>query len=95
MGMRDATKQQVQTAMGARGREIDLGLHFISNYSEGTKFGSGLVNFIFSTDGKVSIITALLDIPNGARRVEFIWNHETLPGGCSDLPQSRMHRCNP
>jgi hypothetical protein len=95
LSMRGATKDQVQKAMGVLGRPIDDGLHFISNNSEGSRFGSGDVNFMFNSDGQVAVIYGLLDLPNETGTAEFIWNREKLPSGCSDLPHSKMNRCTP
>lgn len=94
LSMRGATQDQVQEAMGVRGRPIERGLHFISNYAEGSRLGSGDVNFTFDIDGRVSVVWAILDLPNDERHPEFIWNKIDFQHGCSDLPHSRMARCN-
>jgi len=97
LSMRGATKSQVVKAMQVEGREIpDAGLHFISNYSKGKRWGSGIVNFKFNQDGHVSVIFASLDSPRDNGDVhffDFIWNAELEPGGCSDLPNTRMKHC--
>lgn len=41
MSMRGATKAEVMKAMNVNGREIERGLHFLSNYSSGQRRGSG------------------------------------------------------
>jgi uncharacterized protein len=93
--MRGATKSEVVKAMNVVGREIDRGLHFLSNYSRGERWGSGDVNFLFDQTGRVSIIFAMVDPPNSdGKPAEFIWNKELLPAGCSDLPDTSMKHCN-
>src|SRR5438309_8404022 len=42
------------------GRGIDKGLHFLSNYSRGQRWGSGGVNFLFDETGRVSVIFAII-----------------------------------
>jgi hypothetical protein len=94
MGMRGATKAEVVKAMNVSGREMDKGrLHFISNYSRGERWGSGVANFVFDQTGRVSIIFANIDGPDGTH-VDFIWNRDLLPAGCSDLPGTSMKHCN-
>jgi hypothetical protein len=93
--MRRATKPEVIKAMNVRGREISAGLHFISNYSEGERWGSGDVNFTFDTEGRVSVIVASIDPPGmQGKSVDFIWNADRLPGGCSDFPNTHLQRCD-
>lgn len=95
LSMRGATKAEVVKAMKVGGREIDRGLHFVSNYSRGERWGSGDVNFLFDQDERVSIIFATLDPPNSnGQHADFMWNNEVLPSGCSDLPGTKMKHCN-
>jgi hypothetical protein len=96
MSMRGATKAEVAKAMNVAGRDIDHNrLHFLSNYSRGQRWGSGIVNFVFDKTGRVSIIFATVDSPTSeSKHAEFIWNAELLPAGCSDLPATSMKHCN-
>ncbi len=94
MSMRSATRAEVIKAMNVNGREIKRGLHFLSLYSQGQRWGSGDVNFMFDGQGRVSVIDAFLDPPNDkGARAELIWNADLLPNGCSDLPVTRLVRC--
>src|ERR1700730_14982024 len=100
LSMRVATKPEVVKAMGGEGREVEgAGLHFISNYSRGERWGSGIVNFKFNSEGHASVIFANLDRPIAERENEetgiiwFIWNAELEPNGCSDLPNTHMKHC--
>jgi hypothetical protein len=80
LGMRGATKQEIIKAMNVGGREIGGGLHFISNYSKGERWGSGNVNFTFDDEGRVSVIVASIDPPNmDGKSVDFIWNVYAAP----------------
>jgi hypothetical protein len=95
LGMRNAPIAEVRRVMQVDGRPIKYGLHFVSNYSRGTRWGSGDVNFIFDEHGRVKIISASLDPPRSEGKfADFIWNRELLPAGCSDLPNSELNRCN-
>jgi hypothetical protein len=101
MSLRGATRAEVLKAMSVQGREIkpgdinDLpGLHFVSNYARGARWGSGDVNFWFDEQGRVSIIAASLTAPMAASNYDFLWNAKSLPLGCSDLPRSSMKHCN-
>ena len=95
MSMRGATKTEVMKAMNVNGREIERGLHLLSNYSSGQRWGSGDVNFLFDPRGRVSAIFATLDPPNsGGTHADFIWNADLLPAGCSDLPDTHLKPCN-
>jgi hypothetical protein len=79
----------------SRGREINGGLHFLSNYSRGERWGSGSVNFTFDDEGRVAVIVASIDPPSMAgKSIDFIWNADRLPEGCSDFPSIHMHRCD-
>jgi hypothetical protein len=94
MSLRRATKAEVIKAMNVSGREIERGLHFLSNYSSGQRWGSGDVNFLFDNAGRVSVIFASLTSPNSDEKdADFIWNMELLPDGCSDLPHTSMKHC--
>jgi hypothetical protein len=94
LSMRNATKAEVIDAMNVNGRPIDGGLHFLSNYGRGERWGSGIVNFSFGDDGRVSVIVASIDPPNmKGKAVDFIWNADRLPGGCSDFPATHLRRC--
>jgi hypothetical protein len=78
--MRGATKQEIIKVMNVGGREIGGGLHFISNYSKGERWGSGSVNFTFDEEGRVSVIVASIDPPNmDGKSVDFIWNVYAAP----------------
>jgi hypothetical protein len=95
LSMRGATRADVIRAMNVKGREISGGLRFLSNYSRGAKWGSGSVNFTFNNDGRVSVIMASIDPPNMAgRSVDFLWNADRLPEGCSDFPATHMRHCD-
>lgn len=95
MSMRGATKAAVMKAMNVKGREIEHGLHFLSMYSQGQRWGSGDVNFLFDQRGMVSVIFASLDPPDSQRgvRADFIWNAVSLPGGCNNLPGTHLQHC--
>ncbi|MGH7079181.1 MAG: hypothetical protein ACREFU_13945 [Acetobacteraceae bacterium] len=93
MSMRGKTKAEVQRAMGVNGRPDNDGLHFISNYARGAKYGSGDINFLFKGNRAV-VIFGSLDLPNEAGSADFIWNAKLLPAGCSDLPNTKMARCD-
>jgi hypothetical protein len=100
LSLRHATKPEVIKAMGVEGREVEgAGLHFISNYSRGERWGSGIVNFVFNSEGHASIIFANLDRPIVERENEnadiiwFVWNAELEPNGCSDLPHEALLKC--
>ena len=93
MSMRGRTEAQIQEAMGVKGRPIDNGLHFISNYREGQEYGSGDINFLLD-HGRVTVIFGSLDLPNASGDADFIWNEKLLPKGCSDLPHSKMAPCD-
>jgi hypothetical protein len=94
LSLRGATREQVRTAMGVEGREVPISntIRFLSNYSKGTRVGSGAFNVRFDKDGRADIIYGDIDDPAG-HFYDFMWNRELLPGGCSDLPGSRMARC--
>ena len=94
MSMRGATKAEVVKAMNVEGREVDKGIHFISNYSRGARWGSGSVNFVFDQTGRVFIIFATIDGPASKGHADFIWNKDQRPDGCSDLPGTTMKHCN-
>jgi hypothetical protein len=93
--MLPAAKADVLKAMNVAGREIDGGIHFLSNYSRGERSGSGDVNFRFDPQGRVSVIFATVDsaIADGTH-ADFIWNAESLPRGCSDVSGTMMKHCN-
>jgi hypothetical protein len=99
MRMRNATKLEVVNAMNASGLErVDKRLHFISDYGMSSKYsierwGSGDVDFLFDEAGRVYIIHAIIFGPH-VDNAEYIWNREGLPTGCSDLPRSKLPRCN-
>jgi hypothetical protein len=72
LSLRDATKREVVKAMGVEGRAIKPDslcrgvtcsdeLHFISNYSKGTHWGAGDINFLFDQNGRVSLIFGSID----------------------------------
>jgi hypothetical protein len=98
LSMRNAPMATVRAAMKVAGRDVGNGqqseLHFISNYSRGSRWGSGDVNFLFDAKGRVEVISASLDPPymNG-KSADFTWNRGLMPNGCSDLPNSKLHRC--
>ncbi len=96
LSLRRATKAEVIKAMNVSGREFEGGLHFMSNYSSGERWGSGDVNFLFDHAGRVSVISASLTPPpnSNGRDADFTWNMELLPDGCSDLPHTSMKHCN-
>jgi hypothetical protein len=95
MSMRNASMAEVRKAMQVDGRPFENGLHFISNYSLGTRWGSGDVNFTFDDQGRVMVISASLDPPKADGKIaDFMWNREMLPTGCSDLPNSPLKGCN-
>jgi hypothetical protein len=95
LSMRAASRDEVIKAMGVKGREVSIGLHFISNYSKGEREGSGVVNFTFDQTGHVSIISADVDHARSeGKSMEFIWNASTSSEPyCSDFRGSR-HRCD-
>lgn len=83
LSMQGATKPEVIKAMNVGGRKIASGLHFISNYSRGERWGSGDVNFTFDTEGRVSVIGASIDPPGMAGKhayfIYFIWSAFAAP----------------
>jgi hypothetical protein len=80
LSMRGATKTEVFKVMNVKGREIASGLHFMSNYSRGERWGSGTVNFTFDQEGRVSVIVASVDPPSMAgKSLDFIWNVYAAP----------------
>ena len=97
LSMEGATREEVIEAMGVKGRDAYEGkaLHFISNYSMGEAWGSGVVNFTFDEDGKASIIEADIDAPasSGLPHVDFLWNRD-LQYICSGLPGSSLKPCD-
>jgi hypothetical protein len=104
--LRWATRPKIVKAMNVEGLEREDGrLHFDSNYSRVSTFviggwGSGAVEFIFDDAGQAYIIHAIIFGPNivpgpySDRNAEYLWNWKSLPTGCSDLPQSKLPRCN-
>jgi hypothetical protein len=95
LSLRGATREQVRAAMGVEGRPVPIPntIRFLSNYSKGERIGTGAVNFRFDKDGRADLINGDVDDPAG-HFYDFIWNRELLPNGCSDLPNTRMFRCN-
>lgn len=92
MSMRGKTEAQVQEAMGVKGRPIDNGMHFISNYSRGANENNdGDMNFLFDAGGHVSVIYGSFDDDHNSA---YIWNARLLPKGCSDLPHTKMAPCD-
>jgi hypothetical protein len=94
-----ATISEVQQAMNAPGRPSDddgTGLHYESNWHEGADGYSGVINFTFGVDGRVAIISGIIDPSNkgesspGLKR-NYTWNAAGF--FCSDLPGSD-HRCD-
>ena len=88
LGLRNATADQVQEAMGVLGRN-NAGTHFMSNYQGD---GSGDINFIYDGNGLVTIIFGRIETADGEPH-DFMWNRKLLPGGCSDMPHSQLSRC--
>jgi hypothetical protein len=78
--MRGATRSEVIKAMNVDGLKIASGLHFISNYSQGERWGSGDVNFTFDTEDRVIVIEASIDPPGMAgKHADFIWSAFAAP----------------
>ena len=89
LSMRGATKDEVIKAMNVGGREITSGLHFISNYSKGERWGSGDANFTFDAEGRVSVIAASIDPPGMAgKHADFIWNAFASPSLGDEIDRS-------
>ena len=78
LSLRGQTTEAVRKAMKAPGREIENGLHFLSNYSRGEKIGSGDVNLTFK-DGRATVVSASVDSPSKPAQFEFIWNAYAAP----------------
>ncbi len=85
LSLRNATRAEVVKVMNARGREAEIGLHYLSN----SENYSGDANFTFEDD-RVVIISALVSTTEGSKTLNFIWNSKL--GGCSDFPGSHK-RC--
>lgn len=94
-----ATKSEVQRAMNEPGRPSNddgTGLHYESNWHEGADGYSGVMNFTFGANGRVAIISGIIDPSNkgegnpGLKR-NYTWNAAGF--FCSDLPGSD-HRCD-
>jgi hypothetical protein len=67
-------------------------LHFIGNYSRGANENKdGDMNFLFDAEGHVSVIYGSFDDDHNSA---YIWNAKLLPNGCSDLPSSKLARCD-
>jgi hypothetical protein len=79
LSLRGARKRDVQIAMLTKGRETNLGLHYISNFSRGGNIGSGIVNFSFDRNDRTYIINASIDSPGQAGEFSFIWNAYASP----------------
>jgi hypothetical protein len=90
--MRAVTREEVVKAMDAPGRPMGVaGLHYYSNYSRGSRGGSGFVNFGFE-NGRVGNVQAEVDHANSeGTSIKFMCNASGF--FCSDFPGSRM-RCN-
>jgi hypothetical protein len=89
LSMRGAKKLDVWKAMGVKGREFGNGLHFLSNYSKGERWGSGSVNFTFDAEGRVVIIVASVDPPSMAgKSVDFVWNVFAAPPLGTEIDRS-------
>src|SRR5260370_38834643 len=92
--MRGATPATVTEAMGAEGVEHDKNArHFLSHYAHG-EGGSGDINFRFNEQGRADLIFGVIDKSQTETSFAFIWNAERLPNGCSDMPNTRMMRCD-
>jgi hypothetical protein len=100
LSLRGKTAAEVRAAMGVNGRD-DNGytalpqpkfLHFIGNYSRGANENKdGDMNFLFDAGGHVSVIYGSFDDDHNSA---YIWNAKLLPNGCSDLPSSKLARCD-
>ncbi|WP_428532937.1 hypothetical protein [Rhodopila sp.] len=78
LSLRGQTIDAVRKAFAAPGRDIEKGLHFLSNYSRGEKTGSGDVNVAFE-DGRATTIQASVDSPSKVGEFEFIWTAYAAP----------------
>ena len=86
LSLRNATRAEVVKAMNAQGRDVEIGLHYLSN----APTYSGYANFSFEGD-RVTIINAIISPADGSKNLDFIWNAHVQ--GCSDFSGSR-NRCN-
>ena len=87
LGLRGQTIDAVRKALKARGRDIEKGLHYLSNYSRGEKAGSGDVNVAFE-DGRATIVNASVDSPSKTGEFEFIWNAYAAPALGSEIDRT-------
>ena len=87
LSLRGQTIEAVRKAFEARGRDIEKGLHFLSNYSRGEKTGSGDVNVTFE-DERATVVNASVDSPNKTGEFEFIWNAYAAPALGSEIDRS-------
>jgi hypothetical protein len=103
MSLRFKTKAEIQKLMNAAGRPISnkerIELHFIGNYTRGSKAGSGVMNVQFDDNGKAVVITAHIDGAStnygttSGPTAKFIWSAADLPKGCYDMPSTVAMFC--
>ena len=106
LSLRHATKAEVVKAMGVdgwpfpgesvcKGVPCSDSLHFTSNYTRGARGGSGVVNFLFDKEGRVSVIFGFRDAHGeNEKPAQFIWNDDLLPAGCSGAPHTMLQSCD-
>jgi hypothetical protein len=77
LSFRGQTEPFISKTMNAPGRTTDNGLHYMSNYDQGEKGGTGDVNVTFE-DGKATSVFASVDTPDGGHH-DFIWSAYAAP----------------
>lgn len=96
LSLRGKSKHDVQIAMHTKGRDMNMGLRYISMFGKMEKVGSGTVNFTFDNDDHVYIINASLDSPKRISAFTFIWNaYATPPLGQAIDPTTKDFARNP
>jgi hypothetical protein len=91
--LRLATKDDVQSVMGATGEEDESGeLTFTSNYGNHGP-GAGTVQFRFGSSNLVTTIDASVVGEGAMQDRRFLWDLNADGVGCSDFPNSQT-RCN-
>lgn len=79
LSLRGQDEAAVRKVMKAAGRTIEkTGLHFLSNYSKGSRDGSGALNVVFE-NGRATSIFGAVDKAKGGGHQDFIWSAYAAP----------------